>query len=191
MLNYIKHKWLFLLIVLILLLLNIWVWFFASTDDSVLWNIIRGALIISLASSIIFLFRRKKRKKSSSFPKENRKKALIYLGYSLLIVSIVTILVFFIVVYPELQISPSNELTLKELIELRNEARRTNAQIVAGLVLLFGLYLTYRRITVTEKNVQVAQEGQITERFTRSIEHLGNKQLEIRLGGIYALERDC
>jgi len=56
-------------------------------------------------------------------------------------------------------------------------------------VLLFGLYLTYKRISVTEKNVQVAQEGQITERFTRAIEQLGNRKRVIRLGGIYALER--
>ena len=63
-------------------------------------------------------------------------------------------------------------------------------KLVGGLMLLFGLYLTYRRITATERNVQVAQEGQITERFTRAIEQLGNdRQLEIRLGGIYALER--
>jgi len=123
-------------------------------------------------------------------------RALIVLGYSLLTVAIIAVLVFFIWLYPELQISPSKELTLKELIELRNETRRTNAQIVGGLVLLFGLYLTYRRITATERNVQVAQEnvrvaqeGQITERFTRAIEQLGNPQLEIRLGGIYALER--
>jgi hypothetical protein len=33
------------------------------------------------------------------------------------------------------------------------------------------------------------QEGQITERFTRAIDQLGSGQLEIRIGGIYALER--
>lgn len=122
-------------------------------------------------------------------------RALIVLGYSVVIVTIIAALVFFIWFYPELQISPSEELTANEIkiIELRNEARKTNAQIVGGLVgglvLLFGLYLTYKRITVTERNVQVAQEGQITERFTRAIEQLGSQQLEIRLGGIYALER--
>jgi hypothetical protein len=40
-----------------------------------------------------------------------------------------------------------------------------------------------------EKTVFVAQEGQITERFTRAVEQLGSEKMEIRLGGIYALER--
>ncbi len=123
--------------------------------------------------------------------KNEIKRALIFLGYSVLIVTIIAVLVFFIWFYPEQQISSSEKLTANEIkiIELRNEARKTNAQLVGGLVLLFGLYLTYKRITVTERNVQVAQEGQITERFTRAIEQLGNRKRVIRLGGIYALER--
>jgi hypothetical protein len=56
------------------------------------------------------------------------------------------------------------------------------AQIVAGAALLSGLYFTWRTL-------QVNREGQITERFTRAIDQLGSKELEIRLGGIYALER--
>ena len=46
-----------------------------------------------------------------------------------------------------------------------------------------------------QKSLEIAQEGQITERFTRAIDqlgavdHLGNPAMEIRLGGIYALER--
>ena len=54
--------------------------------------------------------------------------------------------------------------------------------IVGGSALLFGLYFTAR-------NLQVSQEGQITERFTRAIDQLGSDEIEIRLGGIYALER--
>jgi len=90
--------------------------------------------------------------------------------------------------------TPLNEIKLtlknpKELLELRNEYRKTIYQMVAGVILLFGLYLTYRRITATERSVEVAQEGQITERFTRAVEQLGDEKIEIRLGGIYALER--
>ncbi|KKH97988.1 hypothetical protein EO95_02125 [Methanosarcina sp. 1.H.T.1A.1] len=40
-----------------------------------------------------------------------------------------------------------------------------------------------------QENLIVAKEGQITERFTRAIEQLGGEKIEIRLGGIYALER--
>jgi hypothetical protein len=65
---------------------------------------------------------------------------------------------------------------------------RALAQIAGGLALLFGLYFTWRR-------VEVSQQQQITERFTRAIDQLGatddkgKKKPEIRLGGIYALER--
>ncbi|WP_052725729.1 pentapeptide repeat-containing protein [Methanosarcina barkeri] len=40
-----------------------------------------------------------------------------------------------------------------------------------------------------QKSLEVSQEGQITERFTRAVDQLGSEKLEIRLGGIYALER--
>ncbi|PAV10989.1 hypothetical protein ASJ81_11970 [Methanosarcina spelaei] len=42
---------------------------------------------------------------------------------------------------------------------------------------------------VAQENLKIAQEGQITERFTRAVDQLGNPAIEIRLGGIYALER--
>lgn len=64
----------------------------------------------------------------------------------------------------------------------------TIAQILGGTALLLGLYFTWRTL-------QVNREGQITERFTRAIDQLGatddagDKLLEIRIGGIYALER--
>ena len=89
------------------------------------------------------------------------------------------------------------------LATLEDEYRRTLVQSIGGFFLLVGLYLTWRRIVATEdnvrvaaenvsvalKNVSVAQEGHITDRFTRAIEQLGDDKIEIRLGGIYALER--
>jgi hypothetical protein len=65
---------------------------------------------------------------------------------------------------------------------------QTVGGIVGGAALLSGLYFTARTL-------QVNREGQITERFTQAIDQLGRadekgkKVLEIRLGGIYALER--
>ena len=68
-------------------------------------------------------------------------------------------------------------------LEREDNARRTLAQMGGGAIGLVVIWITWRRL-------QVAQEGQVTERFSRSIEHLGNKQsLDVRLGGIYALER--
>lgn len=79
--------------------------------------------------------------------------------------------------------SPLDNLALeKELFAIENEARRTIALIVAGAISLLGLYFT-------GKTIRLNYEGQITDRFTKAIAQLGNEKLEVRLGGIYALER--
>jgi Pentapeptide repeats (8 copies) len=69
-----------------------------------------------------------------------------------------------------------------EGLKVQNEVRTTLLQGVAGAVLLAGAYFTYRQL-------HTAREGQITERYTRAIDHLGHAELDVRLGGIYALER--
>lgn len=69
------------------------------------------------------------------------------------------------------------------------------AQIAGGLALLFGLYFTWRRVEISQRTLETQQDQQVTERFTQAIDQLGatddkgNKRMEIRLGGIYALER--
>ena len=65
----------------------------------------------------------------------------------------------------------------------------TIVQIITGILVLLGLYLTQRRVKATENNVRVAEEGHITEGFTKAIAQLGDDKMAIRLGGIYALER--
>ncbi|AKB31106.1 Pentapeptide repeat family protein [Methanosarcina siciliae HI350] len=89
------------------------------------------------------------------------------------------------------------------MADAENSYRATLAQIFGGIAIAIGLYYTWRRISIsekelkatqknlaiTQKNLRVAQEGQITERFTRAVDQLGNPAMEIRLGGIYALER--
>lgn len=56
------------------------------------------------------------------------------------------------------------------------------ATIVAGVLLLIGVYQTQNRD-------RLGEQGQITDRFTKAIEQLGSEKLAVRLGGIYALER--
>ena len=69
------------------------------------------------------------------------------------------------------------------------------AQIIGGFGFLLGAFFIWKRIDIMQRNLETAQEGQITERFTKAIEQLGatddkgNPKMEIRLGGIYALER--
>jgi hypothetical protein len=85
---------------------------------------------------------------------------------------VVVILLFLIL---NRYVAPTNPGERKDLV-------LAMAQILGGTALLSGLYFTWRTL-------QVNREGQITDRFTRAIDQLGSDELEIRLGGIYALER--
>jgi hypothetical protein len=98
--------------------------------------------------------------------------------------------------YGRLDAGAISKLTPQELIQLQkdlitaeNNARATFAQVLGGLALLFGLYLTYRNVKIAHKNVEVAEEGKLTDRFSKAVELLGSDKLDVRLGGIYALER--
>lgn len=129
------------------------------------------------------------------------------------------IAVVLIVVLPHLQVSGINNVTEKVTQENQSRATLAQVLggIAIGIGLYYtwrriniaeedlkvtqenlkvaqdNLKVTQENLEVTQKNAQdnlkVAQEGQITERFTRDVEQLGNDKLEIRLGGIYALER--
>jgi uncharacterized protein YjbI with pentapeptide repeats len=96
-------------------------------------------------------------------------------------VALFAVVVALLLVFLNWYIGPTKPSDKKELV-------LALAQILAGTALLSGLYFTWRTL-------QVNREGQITDRFTRAIDQLGktddegNKLLEIRLGGIYALER--
>ena len=54
--------------------------------------------------------------------------------------------------------------------------------ILAGGIAVVGAFYTARTFALN-------QQGQITDRFSRAIDHLGHKEIDVRLGGIYALER--
>jgi Pentapeptide repeats (8 copies) len=88
----------------------------------------------------------------------------------------------------------------KDLAKLENDARTALIQAIGGAVLLLGflataigLVLTWRNLQITQntvlKNLQLTQDRQITDHYTRAVEHLGSDKLEVQLGAIYALER--
>ena len=77
---------------------------------------------------------------------------------------------------------------------LENEARKTLTQIILGVFGLLVLFFTWRRVKAGDKAVLVAEQGHITDRYTKAIEQLGKMEngvpnIEVRLGGIYSLER--
>jgi hypothetical protein len=98
-------------------------------------------------------------------------------------------------------------LTAADKAKAINDVRATLLQGIGGAVILLGAYFTYRQLQIGREQLEaarqqaqataeqareqlaVAQQGQVTERFTRAIDQLGSDRLDLQLGGIYALER--
>jgi hypothetical protein len=70
----------------------------------------------------------------------------------------------------------------KDRAEEVSRARTGLLAALAGLIAIVGA-------AFTGLSYRLNRAGQITERFTRAIDQLGNPKLDVRLGGIYALER--
>jgi hypothetical protein len=79
--------------------------------------------------------------------------------------------------------SPQTRIQLQQAqSQLANDARSSVLQGLAGLLVVGGAVATWRQ-------VHISREGQITERFTRAVDQLGSDNVDVRIGGIYALER--
>ena len=88
----------------------------------------------------------------------------------------------FLVIYVVPAVLVSGRLTAAERLNAENDIRSTLVQVLGGAVLIIGLYFTGRTF-------QLNREGHVTDRFTKAIDQLGSEKLDVRLGGIYALER--
>jgi hypothetical protein len=84
-------------------------------------------------------------------------------------------------------------LTNAERLKAENDVRVALIQLLAGAGLLGGLYFTARTWQLNRdfgaRTLELNREGHVTDRFTKAIDQLGNENLDVRLGGIYALER--
>ncbi len=76
-----------------------------------------------------------------------------------------------------------------ERLKLENDVRVALLQGLGGAAVLLGAFVAYRQFQTGREQLKVAQEGQITERFTRAVDQLGNVQPDVRLGGVYGLAR--
>jgi hypothetical protein len=66
--------------------------------------------------------------------------------------------------------------------QLANGARSSVLQGLAGLLIVVGGVATWRQ-------VHISRESQLTDRFTRAVDQLASQTVEVRIGGLYALER--
>ncbi|GAB1544811.1 hypothetical protein NUACC21_74870 [Scytonema sp. NUACC21] len=80
--------------------------------------------------------------------------------------------------------------TLEKLrVDTENAARTVIVQGVGGSFVFLTAFVAFLNYRETRRNVTVAEEKQVTERFAKAIEQLGNANIHVRLGAIYALER--
>jgi hypothetical protein len=63
------------------------------------------------------------------------------------------------------------------------------ALFVAAVPGTGALYFSSSALRATDTQIQVAEQGQITDRWNAAVTNLGSANIEIRLGGIYALQR--
>jgi hypothetical protein len=75
------------------------------------------------------------------------------------------------------------------LATARDAARGRLLTLGAGLLAAGALLFTARSFTLSRRTFELTEQGQVTDRYTKAIEQLGSDKLDVRIGGIYALER--
>jgi uncharacterized protein YjbI with pentapeptide repeats len=116
---------------------------------------------------------------------------------SLIIISIFIIALASLIFIPHYQVSRLDNSTEKTAQE--NQNRATLAQLIggsiAGIGVLHGIFMTLENLKIANQNKRIENFARITENFARAVDQLGaidqseNPLIEIRLGGIYTLER--
>jgi hypothetical protein len=132
---------------------------------------------------------------------ENNRSHENLIGVGLLVGLLLIALVMALIAGVEWYLNPASKLTIvqrRNLVQGLASAGQALAVFLTGAVGLIGLFFTWQNTRhareSTRQTLELTERGQITERFTRAIAQLGGgegeyKSPEIRLGGIYALER--
>jgi uncharacterized protein YjbI with pentapeptide repeats len=77
----------------------------------------------------------------------------------------------------------------KARIDAETSARVALIQGIGGFLVFVTAGVSWLNLKATQRNVLIAEEKQITERFSKAVELLSSNSIHSRLGGIYALER--
>jgi hypothetical protein len=77
---------------------------------------------------------------------------------------------------------PEGTLAANDYVNAQNDARSTLVSALAGLLLLVTAIFTWRQLVVS-------QESQVTDRYIKAVELLGNADLAVRVGAVHSLGR--
>jgi Pentapeptide repeats (8 copies) len=80
-----------------------------------------------------------------------------------------------------------------ERLKLQNDVRIGLLQAVAGVAVIAAVTVTWQQLDTDRRQLrqqlEVAGQAQAGDRFAQALDQLGSEQLDVRLGGIYGLER--
>jgi hypothetical protein len=82
-------------------------------------------------------------------------------------------------------------------LKLQNDGRTTLLQGLGAVLVLtgagIGAWVTLRQIretsTASRDQLQLGEQGQVTDRYIRGVEQLGHEKAPVRLGALHSLER--
>lgn len=132
---------------------------------------------------------------------------------AMLAVTLASFILWLVLVVPQLLVPAESDASLRDVadpgkrhelegsrLKLQNDVRTTLLQGLGGLAVVVGVFFTYRQVQTGRRHLEhtvessrqlyeLGRQGQVTERFTQAIDQLGHENGDVRLGGIYALER--
>jgi hypothetical protein len=162
----------------------------ATTAGRLVWSVLVVGWPLLLATGmIVWQLRRRARQlqpvdEAPSGHRDPERQRWVLLGLTATAAGLLA-LAAVLVVLPVLLVPAGAITDAKELYKARNDVRGTLVQVLAGGLVATGLVFTARTLDLN-------RSGQVTERFTRAVDQLGQREpgkLDVRLGGIYALER--
>jgi hypothetical protein len=133
-----------------------------------------------------------RRSRASTPAASDRRVALTWIGLGA--VGVVAV-VLCILVFPghivdhDVGSSASSRLDPEAKLKATNDVRTTLLQGLAGAFFLATAFFTWRQIRVSQHQLRLSEQQQIAERFTKAVEQLAHKSLDVRLGGVFALEQ--
>jgi Pentapeptide repeats (8 copies) len=112
----------------------------------------------------------------------------------IVIAALILVAILTLWLLPRWHVARSSGVSSNNRFDRENEARKTLAQIIGGVLLLAGLYSSVQTFDLQRQTFDSQKDAQITDRYTKAVDQLGSMEsgkpnLAVRLGGIYALER--
>jgi hypothetical protein len=111
----------------------------------------------------------------------------------LIVAGVLLALVFVLYLLPPILVSSTAKLSDADLVKAENEVRTALVQALGGVAVVGTLYFTAVSLNdtrdATNRSLELNRQGQLADRFTQAVKGLGNAEVDVRVGAIYALEQ--